>query len=65
MQNTPAAGTARASQNVCLLADVLEIAPPASEIQKFHLRNRFGLSTALAAVIASHAFAVSDRWGRA
>lgn len=45
--------------------DNSEIAPTLLEIQTARLRARYDFSPAVAAVIASHAYAVADRWGRA
>ncbi|MCJ2023931.1 hypothetical protein [Methylobacterium sp. J-067] len=47
---------------VVFAADPSEIAHPASKIQTDHLRQRFNLSPAVAAVIAAHAFAVAETW---
>jgi hypothetical protein len=46
-------------------ADLPEVAAAAHEIQTARLRARYDFSPAVAAVIASHAYAVADRWGRA
>jgi hypothetical protein len=45
--------------------DGSEIAPTPLEIQTARLRTRYDFSPAVAAVIATHAYGVADRWGRA
>jgi hypothetical protein len=55
----------QASKSVSSPADLFEIAPTPLEIQTSRLLARYSVSPSLAAVIASHAYGVADRWGRA
>ena len=61
---TPGAGrrTGAFGNVIVGTSDTSEIAHPAAKIQTEHLRQRFNLSPAVAAVIAAHAFAVSETW---
>lgn len=61
---TPGAGQrARAFGNVIVgTSDGSEVAHPTAKIQTSHLRQRFNLSPALAAVIAAHAFGTPETW---
>jgi hypothetical protein len=60
---TPASGMARASGNVIVgTADTSEIAHRALEIQTTHLRRRFNLTPAVAAVVAGLAYGQADSW---
>lgn len=47
---------------VGLVGDTFQIAPHRSEIQKNHLRTRFGLSPSMAAVVADIAFPKVEHW---
>lgn len=63
---TPAGANGEGSgKGVCLAADPFQIAPPRLEIQKNHLRSRFGLSPAVAAVVAALAYDAPENWRRA
>lgn len=62
---TPAGQGEGSGKGVVLAADPFQIAPPRSEIQKFHLRNRFGLSPSTAAAVAALAYDVPETWRRA
>lgn len=46
-------------------ADKFEDTAKPLALQASILARRFGLSPSLAAVVASHAYGVADRWGRA
>lgn len=60
---TPATGMARALGNVAVgTADTSDVAHRALEIQTSHLRRRFNLSPAVAAVVAGLAFPQVDTW---
>lgn len=61
---TPGAGrrTGAFGNGVVFAADPTEIAHSASKIQTDHLRRRFNLSPALAAVIASHVYDTAETW---
>ena len=63
-EKTPAGANGEGFQNVAVgTADGIQIAPRPLEIQTFRLRHRFGLSAAVAAVVAAHAYAVPEIWG--
>ncbi|MFK5597957.1 hypothetical protein ACFZ8E_13205 [Methylobacterium sp. HMF5984] len=57
---TPAAGTARALENVCLAADDFQIALDTRKIQTSRILSRFAFSPALAAAVADLAFGQTD-----
>jgi hypothetical protein len=60
---TPATAMARALENVAVgTADEFQIAPRTLDFQKHHLRHRYGLSAATAAVVAEMAFPRIDWW---
>lgn len=59
---TPAGQGEGSGKGVCLAADPFQIAPHRSEIQKNHLRTRFGLSPSMAAVLADIAFPKVEHW---
>lgn len=60
---TPAAANGEGSgKSVCLAADTFQVAHRAAEIQTAHLRRRFNLSPAVAAVVAGLAYGQADCW---
>lgn len=61
---TPAGQGEGSGKGVCLAADHFQIAPHRSEIQKNHLRSRFGLTPAVAAALADLAFSRTEHWSR-
>lgn len=61
---TPAGANGRGSGNgVASQADTFQIAPEPHEIQMRHLARRYGLSPAIAAALATHAYGVCEGWG--
>ena len=60
---TPAATNGEGSgRNVSLVGDTFHVAHRTAEIQTAHLRRRFNLSPAVAAVIAGLAYGQADSW---
>lgn len=60
---TPAGGTARAFGNVIPgRADASDLAPRPLQIQTTRLRERFGLTPAVAAATAALAYPNTDTW---
>ena len=57
---TPAAGTARALENVCLAADDFQIALDTRKIQTSRILSRFAFSPSVAAAVADLAFGQAD-----
>lgn len=63
---TPAGQGEGSGKGVSLVGDTIQIAPHRREIQKNHLRSRFGLPPATAAALADLAFSRIEHWsGRA
>ena len=62
---TPAAGTARALENVCLAADDFQIALDTRKIQTSRILSRFAFSPALAAAVADIAYGLAENGRRA
>ena len=62
MEKPANAGARRLSGNVVFAADNLVYAAPTSVLQAKTLSHRYGLTPAVAAVVAAHAFPQIDSW---
>lgn len=59
---TPAGQGEGSGKGVSLVGDTIQIAPHRSEIQTNHLRSRFGLTPAVASVVAALAYDAPESW---
>jgi hypothetical protein len=64
IEGRSAARRSRPSEDVARQTDASELALSPLEIQTARLRAQYVFSPSLAAVVAAHAFGVTDRWGR-